>query len=240
MKPSKDGGSPKRNMSSPICIGHRGAKGHRPENTLSSFDFALQLGCPWIELDVYAVEDELLVIHDKRVDRTTNGSGLISEMSLEELRSLDAGDGQQIPTLDEVIALVNRRCSINVELKGPDTAIPVNQALHRYCEQGWKPESFLISSFYHSELEKADRKFSRGALFADIPDDWLARAQALSAWSVNFDQNKVTNDLVQQAHEADLKVLVYTANELQDIERVIAVGVDGVFSDFPDRVISVL
>lgn len=225
-------------MSNPICIGHRGAKGHRPENTLSSFEFALQLGCPWIELDVYFVEGELLVIHDKSVDRTTNGTGLIKDLSLSALRALDAGDGQQIPTLDEVVALVNRRCRINVELKGPDTAEPVNQALSRYCQEGWESGDFLISSFNHRELDKAEPVFRRGALFAEIPGDWLERTLALGAWSANFDQKKVTRDLVVKAHEAGIKVLVYTANEPQDIERVTAAGVDGIFSDFPDRVLA--
>ena len=225
-------------MYQPLCIGHRGARGYKPENTLASFAHALALGCPWVELDVYAVDGELLVIHDKSVDRTTNGSGLIRDMSLEELRRLDAGDGQKIPTLDEVIALIDQRCGINVELKGPDTVELVNRALDRYVTAGWEPGAFLVSSFNHEALSRTGAAYRRGALFPDLPDDWLARALALGAWSVNFEKKDVTAGLVTTAHEADLKVLVYTVNEPADIRRIINTGADGIFSDFPDRVLA--
>lgn len=227
-------------MKKPFCIGHRGSRGYRPENTLASFDHALSVGCPWVELDVYAVEGELLVIHDKSVDRTTNGTGLIQEMTLQQLRTLDAGDGQQIPTLDEVVKLVDQRCGINVELKGPATAKPVNAALARYCESGWQTENFLISSFNHRELAKADSDYRRGVLFADLPADWLSQALALGAWSANFDYRSVTPELVNEAHEAGLNVLVYTANDQEDIRKMIIAGVDGIFSDYPDRVLALV
>lgn len=223
-------------MSKPICIGHRGARGYRPENTLASFDHAIALGCPWVELDVYVVENQLIVIHDKSVERTTNGSGLISKMTFEELRGLDAGEGQQIPTLDEVAALIDGRCSINVELKGPDTAGPVNEALERYCLSGWTADQFLVSSFNHRELAKSDTTYRRGALFHKLTDDWLEQAQNLRAWSANFDYRDVDSGLVDKAHSMGLKVLVYTANEPQDIRRMFDAGVDGIFSDYPDRV----
>ena len=225
-------------MYQPLCIGHRGARGYKPENTLASFAHALALGCPWVELDVYAVDGELLVIHDKSVDRTTNGSGLIRDMSLEELRRLDAGDGQKIPTLDEVVALIDQRCGINVELKGPDTVELVNRALARYVTAGWESGAFLVSSFNHEALSRTGATYRRGALFPDLPDDWLARALALGAWSVNFEKKDVTAGLVATAHEADLKVLVYTVNEPADIRRIINTGADGIFSDFPDRVLA--
>ncbi|MBO6556352.1 MAG: hypothetical protein JJ957_07605 [Pseudomonadales bacterium] len=225
-------------MSKPFCIGHRGAKGYRPENTLASFEHALALGCSWVELDVYHVEEHLLVIHDKTVDRTTNGTGKVADMSFDELRELDAGEGQQIPTLDEVIMLIDRRCCINVELKGPNTAAPVNQALKRYCSAGWQAEQFLVSSFYHQELAKTDKAYRRGALFDTLPDDWVSKAQALDAWSANFAQNDVSSELVNTAHGAGLKVLAYTANESDDIKRLADAGLDGIFSDFPDRVIN--
>jgi glycerophosphoryl diester phosphodiesterase len=106
------------------CIGHRGACGHAPENTLSSFELAIEMGCPWIELDVYHIDGELLVIHDDTLERTTNGTGDVMDQSVAYLRTLDAGDGQQIPTLNEIIELVGHRAGINVELKGPDTELP--------------------------------------------------------------------------------------------------------------------
>ena len=134
-------------MPSTLCIGHRGAKGLLPENTLPSFEHAINVGCDWVELDVYHVDGELLVIHDKSVERTTNGKGLVSELSFDEIRALDAGGGHSVPTLQEVIDLVDRRCRINVELKGPATAKPVSDLLSRYCLTEWTPRDFLLSSF---------------------------------------------------------------------------------------------
>ena len=113
-----------------VCIGHRGASGYEPENTLSSFERAIAMGCRWIELDVYQVEGELIVIHDSTLDRTTNGQGRVASQTLAYLRSLDAGNGQQIPTLTEVISAVDHRAGINIELKGKHTAAPVVALLH--------------------------------------------------------------------------------------------------------------
>ena len=124
-------------MHNMICIGHRGASGYAPENTLEAFELAISMHCPWVELDVYAVEDELLVIHDDTLERTTNGRGRVMQTPLAALRSLDAGKGQQIPTLSEVIELIDHRAGINIELKGEHTALPVNRLLADYRERGW-------------------------------------------------------------------------------------------------------
>ena len=226
------------NRSHALCIGHRGARGHVPENTLASFEYAISLGCDWIELDVYAHEGELIVIHDDDLDRTTNGSGPHSNLSFDALRALDAGNGEQIPTLNEVINLVDRRCGINVELKGTATAEPVSALLRSCCEAGWSPESFLVSSFRHQELQQADPLFRRGALFGRILPDLWERAERLDAWSVNFDLKDVTSALVDEAHSRGYQVLVYTVNEVSDIKRMLSLGVDGLFCDYPDRMLS--
>ena len=224
-------------MPSTLCIGHRGAKGHLPENTLPSFEHAINVGCDWVELDVYHVDGELLVIHDKSVGRTTNGKGLISELSFDEIRALDAGGGHPVPTLQEVINLVDRRCRINIELKGPATAKPVSDLLSRYCLAEWTHRDFLLSSFNHGELELADPAFPRGALFARLLPDLWDRAERLGAWSVNFDKAFVSRSLVEDAHSRGYKVLVYTVNSESDILKMIDYGVDGLFSDYPDRVV---
>lgn len=227
-----------RSDSFPLCIGHRGAKGYRPENTLSSFEHAITLGCDWIELDVYLHEGELIVIHDDKVDRTTSGQGHLDDYSLEALRSLDAGDGQQIPTLQEVINLVDGRCGINVELKGVGTAEPASALLQTCCERGpWRYGQFLMSSFRHKELALSDPAFHRGALFGRLPDDLWDRAAALNPWSVNFEVTVVTQALVDEAHERGYRVLVYTVNDEADIKRMLNLGVDGMFCDYPDRLL---
>ena len=219
-----------------ICIGHRGASGHKPENTLSAFAHALELGCEWVELDVYHIEDELLVFHDDTLDRCTNGTGNISDQSLAYLRGLDAGQGQQIPTLREVAALIDRKASINVELKGPKTAAPVCSLLDELVSQGWHADQFLLSSFYHDELAKADPKYRRGVLFHKARD-YFATTDTLGAWALNLSLKIVDADTVKRAHDRGLKVFVYTVNEPDDIDNMRTLGVDGLFSDYPDRVL---
>jgi glycerophosphoryl diester phosphodiesterase len=220
-----------------LAIGHRGACGYQPENTLASFRHAARLGCPWIELDVYHVEGQLVVIHDDDLARTTNGEGLVMESSFAYLRSLDAGNGEQIPTLQEVLELADTRININVELKGPGTAEPVAALLANACQHQWYSEQFLISSFDHGELARANAMFRRGALFGRPVTDIIGRAKQLNAFSVNVSLRMISQELVNLAHQALLKIYVYTVNDRPDIERLRNWGVDGVFSDYPDRVL---
>lgn len=227
-------------IDTPFCIGHRGAKGHVAENTLASFEKAIAFGCPWIELDVHAVEEELIVIHDREVDRTTNGTGRIKELSLGYIRSLDAGGGEKIPTLSEVLDLVDRRARINVELKGKGTAARVSELLNGYLEKDWQTDDFLLSSFNHTELMQADPRYRRGALFDKLTDDMWEQAEHLEAWSVNVDKKDVSQSLVTEAHNRGFKVLVYTVNKEAVIRKMLGFGVDGIFSDYPDRVIALL
>ena len=147
-------------------IGHRGASGYAPENTLKAFELALSQGCEWLELDVHLLDGKLIVIHDEHLDRTTSGQGLISDHSLDAIRGLDAGDGEKIPYLDEVIEMVDGRATINIELKGPGTAQPVSALLNAWClEHKTDPNKFLLSSFNHRELALASPRYARGALF---------------------------------------------------------------------------
>jgi glycerophosphoryl diester phosphodiesterase len=222
-----------------ICFGHRGACGYEPENTLSSFEKAIALGCPWIELDVYFVGGELLVIHDDSLERTTSGKGEVMDSGLYYLRSLDAGKAQQIPTLQEVAELVDGRCGINIELKGPDTAIPASIFAAALCRGYWQEEQFLFSSFNHKELIQADPAFKRGALFHK-KTDYLDRAEKLGAYSINLSRKLVSRKLVEECHEHNFKVFVYTVNETKEIQQMIDMNVDGVFCDYPDRVFDIL
>ena len=218
-----------------LCIGHRGARGHAPENTLASVRKAIALGADWIEIDVYWVDGELVVFHDDRLERTTNGQGLLRSQSFDYLRSLDAGDGEQIPTLAEVFEAAAGKVGINVELKGPGTAEPVVQFLQ---ERGEDLSGVLLSSFRHDELrlvQQLDAEVRLGALFVELPSDAIAQAQVLNAWSINPAKEAVTEAFVVAAHAAGLKVLVFTVNEVAQMEWMRAMGVDGVFTDYPNR-----
>ena len=160
------------------------------------------------------------------------------------LRGLDAGKKQQIPTLSEVVELVDKRCRINIELKGPDTAEPVSAYLNTLCTNdcanGWQENHFLLSSFNHRELAKADIRFRRGALFQKRVPDYFKRTDKLKAYSINLSIKLAEQRLVDAAHDHGLKVFVYTVNKPADIKRMVDMGVDGVFCDYPDRVFRVL
>ena len=193
------------------------------------------MGCPWIELDVHTVEGELLVIHDDELARTTNGHGRVSTSSLQYLRSLDAGMGERIPMLNEVLDITDRRCGINIELKGQNTAEPVNRFLSDASRRGWQRNQFIISSFDHRELALADPAFPRGVLFREQAD-YLLMTRALNAHSLNLALRLVDQETVDAAHMENLKVYVFTVNDPGDIKHMKDIGVDGVFSYYPDRV----
>jgi len=222
-----------------ICIAHRGASGYRPENTLAAFRHALEMGCTWMELDVYLVEGELVVIHDDTLDRTTNGSGKVREATLQELRALDAGDGEQIPLLQEVIEATGHRATINIELKGHGTAEPTVNLIEQYLARAWKREEFLLSSFHHDELTRAsalDADLPVGPLFGREHPPSVATCLRHAAYSMNLSTRHANRALIEEAHDARLKVLAYTANSDAEIRRMFEVGVDGVFTNYPDRV----
>jgi glycerophosphoryl diester phosphodiesterase len=227
-----------------FCFGHRGAAGHEPENTLRSVKKALELGANGIEVDVHLANDHLVVIHDDTLDRTTNGTGAVAEKSFAHLRLLDAGCGERIPTLEEVFETVNHQAIINVELKGPGTALPVVKLIERYVqERGWRYEDFLISAFDHTQIQTAKKlqpQIRIGALIDKVSPGLAASAEQLEAWSLHPGKRYVTPELVADAHRRGLKVLVFTINKPAEIAAMAALGVDGVFTDFPERVVTFL
>ncbi len=225
-----------------LVIGHRGAAGHEPENTLRSVLRAVRLQVDWIEVDVQAVDGELIVFHDDTLDRTTNGSGAIAEQSFTTLRSLDAGAGEKIPTLIEVLDLIGARTGLNLELKGSSIVDAVTAVVADYQARlpSWRGR-ILLSSFDEPQTQVlAARKgdYRLGLLFEGDAEAALERARDFEAHSIHPSMEQVNSELVTEAHAADIKVLVYTVNEPEDIAAMQALRVDGVFSDYPDRVIA--
>lgn len=223
-----------------LCFAHRGASGHEPENTLSAVEKAIVLGADWIEVDVYAVERELIVIHDERLERTTNGTGFVMDKTLEYLRSLDAGKGQRIPTLRDVFDCVDRRAGINVELKGLETADLTVSLINEYInERKWDYEQFIVSSFHRRELARArklDPHIRIGIVLGGFHRHYKKFVSQVATHAVHPLIDLVNAEFVRSAHERGLKVFVYTVNHPKDIARVAAMGVDGIFTDFPERV----
>ena len=224
-----------------LCIGHRGAAGHAPENTLASMRKALEFGVHWIELDVYALDGELVVFHDDRLERCTNGSGNIGDHSFSSLRALDAGDGEQIPTLGEVFELVAGRAGLNIELKDAAAVGPVVSFVQDAIATGWAIEKIIISSDDRRQLEEVkqlDSSLRIGVVMDSRHDDNAASAEQLDAYSVHPSLNFVDREFVDDAHARGLQVYVFTVNDPDDIARMVEMGVDGVFTDYPERVIA--
>lgn len=217
--------------------------GLAPENTLPSFKKALELGVDGVEFDVQNIDGELLVFHDETLERTTNGQGRVIDHSFVDLRRLNAGQGEQIPTLREVIDLIGDQAFINIELKGLDTASLVMDLVKLLDKKRFKKEQFIISSYLFSELylvHELDPDIQIGVIADDQPVIALDFADEVDAYSFHPSYSLLDRDLVYDAHQAGMNVYVHTVNDLEKINHSIDLGIDGVFTDYPDRVIKML
>lgn len=223
-----------------LLFAHRGVSTLHPENTLRAFAAALTLPGVGIELDVYLHQGELIVIHDRFVDRTTNGSGAIDDYTTQQLMQLDAGKGEKIPTLWQVLCLVANRCVLNIELKGHDTG-PALLALLAQAQRElhWSLDNILVSSFHHPLLywlQQQQPTLRLAALIAHYPTDLAALTKGLAITALHCDRSFVDAALVRQAHQQGLKVNVYTVNYQKDARELQAMGVDGLFCNHPAQV----
>ena len=224
-----------------LVLAHRGASEECPENTLPAFERAVQLGADGVELDVQLCEGELVVIHDEKLERTTDGRGTVAGTPLEVLRRLDAGDGARVPLLAEVLDVVAAPLLVNIELKGPGTAAPVLALLDRL---GIEPARILLSAFEHAQLEVARTqapRWTRGALFGRLEGvDPVAAAGAVEARTAHLALRTVSAERVAALRAAGLEVLVYTVNEPEAALALRDLGVRGVFTDRPRALLEAL
>lgn len=217
-----------------LIIGHRGAAGLMPENTLAGFRHAAALGVDAVELDVHSADGRLVVIHDARVERTTNGAGAVASLSFAALRALDAGAGERIPTLGEVLDALPQRIGVNVELKSAGTAEPAARLLAN-CTR-----PLLASSFDPAELARF-RALCPSTPCAVLAERWhptlRTTAAALDAWSINLADRSATPGRIAAARRWGRRCLVYTVNDAQRARQLREMGAHGVFTDFPDRLL---
>jgi glycerophosphoryl diester phosphodiesterase len=218
---------------------HRGAKASAPENTIPAFQKAHDQGTSWVELDIYNVENTLVVFHDYTLDKITNGRGAIEQVPLKYLRSLNAGNGEQVPLLTEVLDKFANKLNFNIELKGSNTAMILNELLKQYIDKKlYSTENFIISSFNHPELQKVDSKFKKGAIYSVIPLDNNEFVSNLNPYSVHVHCNCISEELVEDAHNRGYQIYAYTVNNEIVLDKVIALNVDGIFTDCPDLMIN--
>ena len=228
------------NMDKILNIGHRGAKGHLAENTLESFQWAIDFGVDGIELDVHLSADgEIIVIHDETVNRTTNGSGLVNEMSVADLQALRIENQFEIPLLYQVFDLVNQKCLINIELKSGETAKPVVDLIEHYVlERNWNYTGFLISSFDWPALQTVrdlHQEIPLGVLTATDLDLAIAFAKFIQAETIHPYFNLLNAENVLKMQQQQLKVFSWTINEPEDIQKIKSFKVNGIITDFPER-----
>ncbi len=230
--------APKKN---PIVIGHRGAKGHLAENTLPSIAKALDLGVDGIEIDIFqCASGELVVFHDKTLDKLTNATGFIEELDLDSIQKIEVLNGFTIPTLEEVLDLIKGQVVLNIELKGSSTALKTNELLQRYFEgEAWSPEKILISSFNWDELKifrSVNQRVPIAILTEDDPLDAISIGLELKAAAINPNYVSLNSDNVAKIQKAGFKIYTWTVNAVDDISLMKNLGVDGIITDFPERI----
>ncbi|NJB71830.1 glycerophosphoryl diester phosphodiesterase [Saonia flava] len=223
-----------------LVIGHRGAMGHETENTLASVQKALDLGVDMIEIDVFKIQSgEIVVFHDDRVERLTNGGGNIEEYNIYDLKKLLLDGNHRIPMLQDVLKLIDNKVKLNIELKGANTADRVNHIIGYYVEErGWSANNFIISSFKWDEL-RAIRGFNKeieiAVLTEDNPLDAIEVARELNAVAINPNFKSLNEENVRKIKEAGFKIYTWTVNEVSDISRMKELDVDGIFTNYPER-----
>lgn len=224
-----------------LKIAHRGAKGHEPENTMVSFQKALNMQVDGIELDVHTSQDgALMVIHDDTIDRTTNGTGFVNAYLQRELQTFKIDRKHHIPTLNEVFDLVNQDCFINIELKSYDAADKVVALIEKYVsKKNWEYDRFLVSSFDWNALQQVrflNNDIPIGILTETDLDLALAFAKFIQAKAIHPYFHLLTKENTTKIQDAGLQVFPWTINELEDIQKIKSFNVNGIITDFPNRI----
>lgn len=211
---------------------HRGFSAAHPENTIEAFRAALDLGVYGVELDVHASADGIpVVIHDAELERTTNGTGLVTSKTVAELAALDAGNGQKVPTFEEVVALANGRFHFDIEIKGQNCEQGVLDVLARYPET-----RAAISSFDWDVLRTVRRlapDFDLWVLTPTIDDAAIAAAHELDATTLAVYHLSITQSSIAAAAASGLAVMAWTVNTQSEADRLRALGVVAICTDDP-------
>jgi glycerophosphoryl diester phosphodiesterase len=218
-----------------IKIGHRGAKGYVAENTLASIEKAIALNVSIIELDVHLSSDnEIMVIHDEKIDRTTIKKGFVKDYTSMALKEL------HIPALEDIFLLINQRCIINIEIKDANATKKVIQLIEKFINvYHWNYNLFQISSFDWSVLEEVavtNSKIAIGVLTEESIEKALAFAKKIKAHSINPYFKLLNQEKANLIHTNGFKIYTWTVNSTEDIIFVKSLQVDGIISDFPDRI----
>lgn len=223
-----------------LKIGHRGASGYALENTRASFEKAKALFVDAIEFDVQrCASGELIIFHDDTVDRFSNHSGFIKNYSLKDLKDPSFfNNNYSLLTLYEGLEIIGDKIISNIELKAEGIVEDVVQVIEQFvADRGWSYDNFIVSSFDHHQLKKFKQLCSVVkiiTLIEAIPLTYAQCAQDLNSEYLGLWKGSINQAFVKDAHARGIKVLVYTINSSYELETITLLGVDGIFSDFPD------
>ncbi|MCC6642468.1 MAG: glycerophosphodiester phosphodiesterase [Deltaproteobacteria bacterium] len=224
-----------------LVIAHRGASGERPENTLAAYALAVAQGADMIEIDLHRTRDEAIVVTHDELLEGLGGTGEIADATLAQVRALDAGEGERVPTLAEVLDAFGHEIAFNLELKRATKQeyAGLEQATLADVERRGLLRRMLFSSFYDTVLARL-RSLSPAARIGllishKFPYRAVERAKALGAEALHPEDSVVTPDLVREAHDAGLLVHVFTVDEEAELRRFLDLGVDGIFTNYPRR-----
>lgn len=233
----------------PVVLGHRGARAVKTENTIEAFRYACQLGIKWVELDAMLSADAVpMVFHDETLDRMAGIDGRLDEFSAEQLQALTLKTGAKIPTLAEVLDVLNEfQACVNIEIKPsrPELARETAKLVWRVvCEKGFDdPDRLLFSSFAWDALEETlvfAPHIRRGVLVEDISGDWRPAAKKVKAYSINYDADLLTPELIKEIKDGGYHLAVYTVNDPELAGKLRAQGAEAFFCDDPAAMIKAL
>ena len=225
-----------------LNIGHRGAKGHIAENTLESIQKAINLGVDGVEIDVFrCASGEIVVFHDKKLDRLTNSAGFIEEMTIDALNNVLVEGKYKIPTLEEVLTLIDGNILLNVELKGKNTAKKTALILEKFVSNTkWESNQLIVSSFDWDELiifKNENTDIPIGILNdKNTLNEVLDIAMKLDAVAIHPNFSSLNQEVVNTIHDSGFKIYSWTINAPEEIDKAITFGIDGIITDFPDRI----
>ncbi|WP_085993968.1 glycerophosphodiester phosphodiesterase [Oceanobacillus senegalensis] len=237
-----------------VNVAHRGASGHAPENTMAAFQKGFEMKADYVEIDVQMTKDgELVVIHDTTVDRTTNGTGYVGDLTLEEIRQLDAGSwfsesyaGEKVPTFEEVLDAFRGKVGILIELKAPELYPGIEkkiaEALKERNMHQSNNEKIIIQSFNHESMEKSKELLPNlphgvlaGTSWKNVTEEQLSEF-AMYADYFNPNMNIVTDELVSDVHEAGMEIYPYTSRSQEQAFHLFDLNVDGIITDYTEHV----
>jgi len=229
----------------PLIIGHRGAKGHVAENTIPSVKYAIDLGANGVEIDVFRCKSgEIVVFHDNNLSKMLDVNLCIEDLDLKTIKSFRIENKYFIPTLEEILSLQLHDLILNIELKGKGTAIPTIEILKKYFKKNLlKEKNILISSFDWDELllfKSKSQKTPIAVLIDGNPLLALKFAGKVNASAINSDYKFLNKKNIDLINAEGYKLFPYTVNDEDQMKKLIYLGVDGIITDYPDKLKNIL